>query len=343
MALEEFKKLTTGGGGENAPCLREGAVLSTCNRFEVYAITADTEDKFERLEEFLVNLQATPMDQIRSHFYYMKDGEALAHLMKVAAGVDSMVVGEPQILGQVNEAFRDAQAAKTLGTMLTQVFNRAIRVGKRARTETSIGRYTTSVSHAAVQRAEDKIGDLIGPGGKILIASSKHELGQLNSVFLGDGITHPLDKCHIRTRFQDGRGRLVPIARPQYGENDHGRRLKAYRRGDHDAAFAGMPSDCTLPTDLVHDAIGKVVRELRPACVVGENVLAGFHHRQLLLADRATQTVGVELEPQRPGQFAVKIRVEKVFRFRAVHSILLTHRTNHPSTAPPASLQQIPR
>ncbi len=176
MALEEFKKLTTGGSGESAPCLREGAVLSTCNRFEVYAITTDTENKFERLEEFLVNLQATPMDQIRSHFYYMEDGEALAHLMKVAAGVDSMVVGEPQILGQVNEAFRDAQAAKTLGTMLTQVFNRAIRVGKRARTETSIGRYTTSVSHAAVQRAEDKIGDLAKKHVAIIGAGDMAEL-----------------------------------------------------------------------------------------------------------------------------------------------------------------------
>jgi glutamyl-tRNA reductase len=106
----------------------------------------------------------------------MEDREALGHLMKVAAGVDSMVVGEPQILGQVNEAFREAQASKTLGTKLTQAFNRAIRVGKRARTETSIGRYTTSVSHAAVKLAEDKLGDLTKIHAAIVGAGDMAEL-----------------------------------------------------------------------------------------------------------------------------------------------------------------------
>ncbi len=176
MALAELKKLTAAGGEGGTPCLREAAVLSTCNRFEVYAIGSDDEKKFEPLEEFLITLQATPMDEVREHFYYMEDRDALGHLMKVSAGVDSMVVGEPQILGQVNEAFRDAMAAKTLGPMLNQAFNRVIRVGKRARTETSIGRYTTSVSHAAVHLAESKLGDLTKKHVAIIGAGDMAEL-----------------------------------------------------------------------------------------------------------------------------------------------------------------------
>ncbi len=159
MALDELKKYTgTRAGGEKGH-LREGVVLSTCNRFEVYAVS-DVTDGAAYLENYLANLQGAAVKDLRDHFYQMKDREAIGHLMKVAAGVDSMVVGEPQILGQVNEAFRVAQAAQTVGLILGQVFPRAIRAGKRARTETSIGRYTTSVGHAAVDLAEERFGGL---------------------------------------------------------------------------------------------------------------------------------------------------------------------------------------
>ncbi|UCG51154.1 MAG: glutamyl-tRNA reductase [Candidatus Latescibacterota bacterium] len=176
MALEELKAFTSGGSSSEAPRLREGVVLSTCNRFEVYAVAGNEKDKFTPIEEFLNRLQGTPVEELRHHFYRMEGGEAIKHLMRVAAGVDSMVVGEPQILGQVNEAFREAQAARTLGTILTQVFNRAIRVGKRARTETDIGRYTTSVSHAAVQLAENKMGSLVDRHVALIGAGDMAEL-----------------------------------------------------------------------------------------------------------------------------------------------------------------------
>ncbi len=160
MALEELKKYTTPDPVSGKAPLREGALLSTCNRFEVYAVAGEGADPFGAVEDFLSKLQGTAIVGLRDHFYRMEDGDALGHLMKVAAGIDSMVVGEPQVLGQVNDAFREAQGAQTVGLILAQVFSRAIRVGKRARTETAIGRNTTSVSHAAVQLAEDKIGEL---------------------------------------------------------------------------------------------------------------------------------------------------------------------------------------
>jgi glutamyl-tRNA reductase len=163
MAMAELKKYTSSQDPDEAPRLREAAVLSTCNRFEVYAINAaadDGQDKFAPVEDYLSGLQGVPIEALRENFYRMDEPESVGHLMRVATGVDSMVVGEPQILGQVNESFREAQAASIVGTVLTQVFSRALRVGKRARTETDIGRYTTSVSHAAVDVAETKMGDL---------------------------------------------------------------------------------------------------------------------------------------------------------------------------------------
>jgi glutamyl-tRNA reductase len=189
MALEELKKYTAAGDGRADAPLREGAVLSTCNRFEVYAVGAGEPNGFGTVEEYLYRLQGVPFDDLRDHFYHMEERDAVGHLMKVAAGVDSMVVGEPQVLGQVNEAFREAQMARTVGLHLGQVFSRAIRVGKRARTETAIGRYTTSVSHAAVELAEREFGDLsrcraaiIGAGDMASLAASslkEHSVGDI--------------------------------------------------------------------------------------------------------------------------------------------------------------------
>ncbi|MEJ2719708.1 MAG: glutamyl-tRNA reductase [bacterium] len=193
MALEELRKYTSENGAGGTPPLREGAVLSTCNRFEVYAVSDAEADRFGPLESFLNGLQGTSVEKLRKHFYRMEEPEAVGHLMRVATGVDSMVVGEPQILGQVNEAFREAQAARTAGTYLTQVFSRAMRVGKRARTETEIGRYTTSVSHAAVHLAGERVGGLdtrrialIGAGdmaqlaGHALVAHGARKIAVVN-------------------------------------------------------------------------------------------------------------------------------------------------------------------
>ncbi|UCH85355.1 MAG: glutamyl-tRNA reductase [Candidatus Latescibacterota bacterium] len=199
MALEELRKYTSTSDPDESPRLREGAVLSTCNRFEVYAVTTDEDDKFATIEEYLNKLQGTPVESLREHFYYIQEPEAVGHLMRVATSVDSMVVGEPQILGQVNESFREARAARTIGTLLTQLFTRAIRVGKRARTETDIGRYTTSVSHAAVDLARDKLGDLADRRVALIGAGDMAELAGQALVSHGAGQIAVVNRTHARS------------------------------------------------------------------------------------------------------------------------------------------------
>ena len=141
--------------------IQESVILSTCNRLEVYAVAAgDTRTGWALVEQVLCRMGGTPMETLRPHLYYLDDRSAIEHLMHVAAGIDSTVLGEPQILGQVAQAFADARAGAKVGPILTYLFSQAVHVGKRARAETDISRHTTSVSHAAVLLAEKMVGDL---------------------------------------------------------------------------------------------------------------------------------------------------------------------------------------
>ena len=135
-----------------------GAVLSTCNRTELYAtIPTDTPDEW--LVDFLTSSSSgEPLDP--SHFYVLRQDEAVRHLYRVAAGLDSMVLGEAQILGQVRDALGAAHQAQSLNGVLSRLFHTAIAVGKRARSQTSIGRYAESVSSTAVALAKKTFGQL---------------------------------------------------------------------------------------------------------------------------------------------------------------------------------------
>jgi glutamyl-tRNA reductase len=123
-------------------------------------VTDDPAAGWEDIESFLAGLQGIPLDQLRPHLYFKAGAEVCTHLMRVAAGLDSMILGEPQILGQVSTAHAEAQAAGASGPLLSHLFERAVHAGKRARSETEIGRHTTSISHAAAQLVKDKLGDL---------------------------------------------------------------------------------------------------------------------------------------------------------------------------------------
>ncbi|MDB5056576.1 MAG: Glutamyl-tRNA reductase [Chloroflexi bacterium] len=135
-------------------------ILSTCNRLEVYAITADTLGGWDAITELLSRRHGIPLDVLSAHLYCKEGGAAIEHLMRVAAGLDSMILGETQILGQVAHALREAQAIDAAGAILTHLFTEAVRVGKRARNETAVSRHTTSISHAAALLAKANIGDL---------------------------------------------------------------------------------------------------------------------------------------------------------------------------------------
>lgn len=132
--------------------LSEMVILSTCNRIEIYC--ASNALSFDKLEVFLSETRGVPANVFQSHLYQFEDLEAVQHLYEVAAGLDSLVVGEPQILGQVTKALELARGQNTVGPMLNRLFQAAIHAGKRARTETAISRNPASVSSLAASMAE---------------------------------------------------------------------------------------------------------------------------------------------------------------------------------------------
>jgi glutamyl-tRNA reductase len=147
--------------GNGRPRLLEGAILSTCNRLEVYAVVVGSAKAgWYWIEQFLAELQGLDLLELRQHLYFLEGQAAVNHLMRVAAGLDSMILGEAQILGQVSAAQAEAQASGCVGPILSHLFDHAIHAGKRARTETDIGRHTTSISHAAAQLICDRADSL---------------------------------------------------------------------------------------------------------------------------------------------------------------------------------------
>jgi len=131
----------------------EGAVLSTCNRIEVYAAVTKFHGGAQDLRNFLAEFCHVAPEDFVDHLYTYHDDSAVRHLFRVASGIDSLVVGEGEILGQVRRSYQIASAEGMTGRLLGTAFRRALRVGKRARTETSIARNPVSVSSAAVELA----------------------------------------------------------------------------------------------------------------------------------------------------------------------------------------------
>jgi glutamyl-tRNA reductase len=140
----------------------ESVVLSTCNRAELYAVGDDVARTRADLAAFLSEYHRVGADAVGPHLYEMVDLDAARHLFRVAAGLDSLVVGEPQILGQVKEAHAAAAAVETTGPLLNRLFQSSFAVGKRVRNETELGSGAVSISFAAVSLARKIFGDLRG-------------------------------------------------------------------------------------------------------------------------------------------------------------------------------------
>ena len=138
----------------------EAVVLSTCNRTEVYLVAERFHGAFGEVREFFSDLTYLPPDHFADSLYVHHDEQAVAHLFEVAAGLDSAVPGEHEILGQVRDAWEIARAEGTARRGLNLLFRHALEVGKRARTETGIATHVTSVSQAAVLIAADRLGGL---------------------------------------------------------------------------------------------------------------------------------------------------------------------------------------
>jgi glutamyl-tRNA reductase len=158
------------------PCIKEVAILSTCNRLEIYAVAKQPQQGWRAIESFLHQWCGDPTVDLAPHLYSYSGRAAAEHLMKVACGLDSQILGEPQILGQVGFTLRAAQQVGSTGPVLHRLLNGAIHAGKRARAETAISRYTTSTSHAAVLLAEAHIPDLVNANALVVGAGEMAHL-----------------------------------------------------------------------------------------------------------------------------------------------------------------------
>ena len=138
--------------------VREAAILSTCNRTEIYC--AAEPHVSDKLPIWMAEFNRLESVSLQPHLYRYQDNEAVRHAFRVASGLDSMVLGEPQILGQMKEAVRAANEAGSLGTLLHQLFQRTFSVAKEVRSQTAIGAHSVSMAAAAVRLAERVFGDM---------------------------------------------------------------------------------------------------------------------------------------------------------------------------------------
>lgn len=169
---------------KNYPHISEVAIISTCNRLEIYAVVYETEQGFKEITQFLAELGQINQLDLRRHLFTLLHEDALRHLMRVAAGLESLVLGEGQILAQVKNTHKLGQKYKGLGRLLDRLFKQAISTGKRVRNETNIGTGAVSISSAAVELAIAKVENLspyqitIVGAGKMSCLLVKHLLAK---------------------------------------------------------------------------------------------------------------------------------------------------------------------
>lgn len=188
--------------------IQECVILSTCNRTEMYAVVEDAHESYAVLVKFLQNMSHNQA-AVESHLFYHVDSQCIRHLFEVASSLDSLVIGEGQILSQVKTAYRIAKDVGTTRTVLNTLFNRAIAVGKRVRTETRIAYHAVSISYAAVELAKQKFHDLTCL--KVLLIGAG-QMGELTARHLAENGVQSFFICNrsfegakqLAKRFQGG-------------------------------------------------------------------------------------------------------------------------------------------
>jgi glutamyl-tRNA reductase len=143
------------------PGIEECAILTTCNRTELYVVTPDTAQGLQAIRQFYASFKGLQIDQYREVTFNLLHEDAVSHLFRVAAGLDSLIIGEGQIMGQVKDALALAQQENTAGLLLDKLFKFALAAGKRVRTETGLAEKDVSVSLAAYQFAKRQVPDLL--------------------------------------------------------------------------------------------------------------------------------------------------------------------------------------
>jgi glutamyl-tRNA reductase len=218
VEIRERLQLACGEGGPapaellGIPDVREVLVLSTCNRVEVLARVADGEVAVERLKEFIYrqgNLDAAELERC---LYIHRDREAVRHLFRVAASLDSLVMGEPQILGQVKEAYRRAADQRATGVLLNRLVHHAFRAAKRVRTETGIAGNAVSVGYAAVELAKKIFGGLQGKTILLIGAGEMSELAARHLLRQGVGRIQIANRTYARAEAMAAEFQGTPVA-----------------------------------------------------------------------------------------------------------------------------------
>lgn len=244
--------------------LEEVTILSTCNRTEIYAVAEDG----DRLLGWLATYHGLGADRLVDCSYRHDDEAAVRHMMRVASGLDSLVLGEPQILGQVKDAYTAAREHATAGSLLNQAFQQVFAAAKRVRSETAIGQNPVSVAYAAVSLSQQIFSDL----------------REVTALLIGAGETIELVARHLREKHV---GRLLVANRTLE---------RARLLGDQVAA---EPIVLTEITDYLHHADVVISSTAAPLPILGkgavESALKKRRHRPMFMVDIA---VPRDIEPE---------------------------------------------
>jgi glutamyl-tRNA reductase len=216
--------------------MQECVLLSTCNRIELYAICSEVEEGKAHLLHVLGSINEVPLEELTAHSYSFVDDDAITHLFGVACGLYSLVLGEPQIQGQVAEALEIAQGGGYAGPITSALFRSALITGKRARSETSISRNAVSISHVAVQRAKELFADL--HTANVLLVGS----GQMSEVA-------------ARNLLDNGAHQLVIVNRTHDNAIDLAQSLGATHRSFLELADALVDADVVISSTKAPHAL----------------------------------------------------------------------------------------
>jgi glutamyl-tRNA reductase len=243
--------------------VREGLIVSTCNRVEILAETASDRlnDTIERVNQFLSKTDSLPRSFFQTHLYQHTDDEAVRHLFRVASSLDSMVVGEPQVLGQVRRAYSIALEAGTAGRILNRLVHHAFRVAKRVRTETGIGANAVSISYMAVELGKKIFNSLEGHTALLIGAGEMAELSARHLINAG------VSRVLLANRTED---RAERLAGELGGETINFNELSSYL-AEADIIICSTAADQYLITEqMVREALAR--RRNRPSFFIDISV-----------------------------------------------------------------------
>jgi glutamyl-tRNA reductase len=199
------------------PHIDEVTVLSTCNRLEIYIVTSETENGIREVVQFLSESSGLPLHRLRQHLFILLHQDAVMHVMRVAAGLDSLVVGEGQILAQVKHAHKLGQQYEGIGPILNRLCKQAISAGKRVRDQTSISKGAVSISSAAVELAQMKAPNLAASRVAIVGAGKMSRLLVQHLLTKGTGqiviLNRSLERAkELANQFSNASLQLYPLS-----------------------------------------------------------------------------------------------------------------------------------